>query len=345
MMRSQSSDNVTLKDVANAAGVSLATASRAINGSPDRQVRPDLRMRVLETAARLHYQPNAQAQAMARGWTDVIGLVVHDIADPYFSSILSGVMQGAESHGLLVTVASTGRSATKELQHVASFRGQRARAVILAGSRFDDSEAIEGLHAEIAQLERAGGRAAFLSQHLLPIDTVVVENRASAQSLARQLVELGYKRFAVLAGPDRLMTSKDRAEGFMDGLLAVGAGPPVAVAKADFSRDGGYDGMVEILASPDRPDLVFAVNDVMAVGAMAATRDQGLTVPQDVAVAGFDDIVTLRDVTPPLTTVRLPLVDLGRYLVEMVLQPREDAPRVRRVRGEVIIRESTPPIR
>ena len=128
---------VTLMDVANEAGVSLATASRAFNGST-RRVREDLRERVLVAAKKLNYTANAPAQAMARGHTNVVGLLVHDIADPYFSSIAAGVMKAAEEHHLIVTVGSTMRRPQRELDYLAALRGQRSRAVILAGSRVDD---------------------------------------------------------------------------------------------------------------------------------------------------------------------------------------------------------------
>lgn len=341
---SEKSDRtVTLKDVAREAGVSLATASRAVNGST-RAVGEDLRVLVLDAAARLEYTANAQAQAMARGRTDVIGLIVHDIADAYFSSIAAGVIQAAERSGLLVTLACTLRSPRREVEHVAFLRAQRARAVILAGSRLDDAQALGRLGAELASFEASGGRVAMVGQRLLPLDTVLLENRAGAKALAWRLVELGYRRFAVLAGPRILITATDRAKGFTEGLAESGAEPPVAVAVGEFTWDGGYDAMVQLLEAGRKLDCVFAVNDVMAVGAMAALRDHGIQVPRDIAVAGFDDIFTLRDVTPPLTTVRLPLTQIGVAALELVLQPQADAPRLRRIRGEVIVRASTPPV-
>jgi LacI family transcriptional regulator len=341
-MTDRSGSSVTLMDVAREAGVSLATASRAINGS-DRRVRENLRMRVLEAASRLQYTANVQAQAMVRGRTDVIGLIVHDISDAFFSSIAAGVMQAADTRNLLVTLASTQRSPDREVEHVASLRGQRARAVILAGSRFDDESSLQRLGAEIASFEAIGGRVAMVSQRLLPVDTVLLENRAGAKALAQRLVELGYRRFGVLTAPWILITATERVEGFIEGLRQADVAPPVA-AIAEFTRDGGYDAMVQLLEGGHELDCVFAVNDVMAVGAMAALRDHGVRLPGDIAVAGFDDIVTSRDVTPALTTVRVPLLETGIAALDMVLQPRAESPRLRRIRGEVIVRASTPPV-
>lgn len=332
---------VTLMDVAREAGVSLATASRVVNGSKDRRVRADLREQVLAAAAALRYSVNAQAQATARGVTDVVGLVVHDIADPYFSSIAAGVMRSADEHGLIVSMSSTGRRPERELDYVATLRSQRARALILAGSRVDDPALHERLAAEVAAFEAAGGRVAAISQKRLPVDTVLVENRAGARALAEDLVGEGHHRFAVLAGPRALFTARDRVAGFCDGLVRAGSRPPEHVLHGAFTRDGGYTATAELLARATGPMCLFAVNDVMAVGAMAALRDRGVALPEQMGVAGFDDIHTLRDITPGLTTVRLPLEEMGATALELVLSERGERPRLRRVRGEVIRREST----
>ncbi len=335
----------TLQDVAQAAGVSLATASRTLNGST-RRVRADLRERVLAAADSLDYSANAQAQAMARGRTNVVGLLIHDIADPYFSTIAAGVMDAADKHRLLVTIASTGRRPDRELEYVAALRGQRARAVILAGSRTDDSVHIDRLGAELATFERGGGRVTLISQNRLPVDTVLVENRAGARNLATDLVGLGHRRFAVLAGPRGLLTAKDRAAGFREGLTRAGVATSRAdVIHGDFTRDGGYAAMSALLDRDLNATCVFAVNDVMAVGAMAALRGRGLQMPHEMSVAGFDDIETLRDVTPALTTVRLPLAEVGQLALELVTLAQADLPRLHRIKGEVVLRASTPPLR
>jgi len=305
----------------------------------------DLRLRVRAVASRLDYSPNAQAQAMARGRTNVVGLLVHDIADPYFSTIAASVMGSADERSLMVNITSTGRRPERELEALAALRGQRACAVILAGSRTQDAAQIRRLGAELATFEAAGGRVAMISQNRLPVDTVLVENRAGARNLATQLVALGYRRFAVLAGPQRLLTAKDRTAGFREGLARGGiALNPADVVLGEFTRDGGYVAMSTLLERGLQSACVFAVNDVMAVGAMTAVRDRGLQMPGDLAVAGFDDIVTLRDVTPALTTVRLPLRDVGRQALELVTLTRGERPRLRRVKGQVALRASTPPL-
>ncbi|WP_369053359.1 LacI family DNA-binding transcriptional regulator [Kineococcus terrestris] len=331
----------TLQDVARHAGVSLATASRVLNGS-ERQVGEALRQRVTASAAALQYSPNAQAQAMVRGRTDVVGLVVGDIADPYFASIAAGVTRAAESAGLLVTLASTGRDPGRELAHVTTLRSQRARAVLLAGSRMDDAESTRVLAEELQRFEAQGGRAAVIGQPRLPVDSVVVANERGAQDLAAALVAAGHERFAVVAGPEGLLTSRDRVAGFRRGLREHGLDvAPEHLLEVDFTRDGGSLGMRALLERGFDHGCVFAVNDVMAVGAMVALRERGVPLPGPVAVAGFDDIVTARDVTPALTTVRLPLLAMGEAAVELALTERPPTPRRRAFEGEVVLRAST----
>jgi LacI family transcriptional regulator len=334
-------DAVTLSDVARVAGVSLATASRALNGSANRKVRDDLVKRVQWAAEELNYSPNAHAQAMVRGHTNVVGLIVSDIADAYFSSMAAGVMRQAEQHGLLVTMAVTQRSTEREIEYVETLRRQRARALIIAGSRVDDRSALQRLGAELESFERNGGRVAMVSQRRLPVNTVLIENRAGARDLAEALHGRGYRRFAVLAGPRGLLTARDRLTGFREALGRLGCDAP-RVVHGEFTRDGGYEAMAELIAGGPDTECVFAVNDVMAVGAMAALRERGVQPGRDIGVAGFDDIVSLRDITPGLTTVRVPLEDIGARAFELAVSAREEEPKTERVKGEIVLRESTP---
>jgi len=237
-----------LSQVAREAGVSIATASRAVNGSASRTVRKDLRERVAAAAERLRYVPDANAQAMARGRTTSLGLIVHDIADPYFSSIAAGVTIAAERADLAVTLASTQHDPSREPRFVEVLTRQRALAIVIAGGRRDDSEADKLMSRALDDFRRAGGSVALIGQPLLGVDTVVIENRSGAAALARALHELGYRRFAVLAGPTDHLTARDRCAGFCEALAELGHPvDPDAVITTGFTRDGGYDGMQTLL--------------------------------------------------------------------------------------------------
>lgn len=322
--------NPTLYDVAREAGVSLATASRTLNGS-ERRVKDEYRERVFAAATKLGYTTNLSAQAVARGDSATVALLVSDIADPYFASIAAGVIRAAESEGLVVTMAVTERDADREIELVRMLRGQRPRVIVIAGSRFTDEPSRETLVAELEAFRSTGGRVVVIGQHDLPFETVAIDN-AAATALARSLTELGYRGVAILAGPASLVTARDRVAAFRAGLPTE----PVIVHGA-FSRDGGYEAASQL--DLEGIDLLFAVNDVMAIGAMSALRDRGVEVPGRIAVAGYDDIPTARDVSPALTTVRLALEEAGAASVEVALgRGTADA-----TPAQVVLRASTPP--
>jgi LacI family transcriptional regulator len=333
---------VTLQDVAGRAGVSLATASRVLNGTT--QVRADLRERVLAAASALAYAPNAHAQALARSSSQSIGLICHDVSDPYFATIARGVMKSASDHGLLVMLASTFRDPAREIDYVAMLRAQRARAILLIGSGFEDRDWERAMNAELQPYVRAGGRVAVISRHRsLRVDTVQPENREGAAALATALRGLGHRDFAVLTGPRSLTTVADRLDGFRAGLADGGVHlADDQVIEESFTRDGGYAGASELIRRGLRATCVFAVTDVMAIGALAALRAHGIDVPKDVSLAGFDDIPIVHDLAPPLTTVALPLDEMGKRVMNLALrEPRGSRSRIERIAGKVILRDST----
>jgi LacI family transcriptional regulator len=332
----------TLHDVAREAGVSLATASRSLNGST-RKVNETYRARVVEAAQRLGYVANVSAQSIAKGTSSTLALIVSDIADPYFSSIAAGVVQGAEELGLVSTIGITQRDAQRELDIVRTLRGQRPRIVIVAGSRFVDAELDEQLTRELEAIRSLGGRVVMVSQRSLPFDTVQIDNHGGARALALALVERGYRSFAALTGVSSLMTARDRVAGFRAGLAEHGLTlGDDSVFESDFTRGGGYDAGGRLLERGiGDVDCIFAVNDVMAVGAMSRLREAGVSVPGEVAIAGFDDIATAGDVTPALTTVRLPLEQVGAAAIELA-GADTDGHAIVTISGEVVVRESTP---
>jgi LacI family transcriptional regulator len=336
--------DVTLQVVARAADVSPATASRVLNGTA--KVREELRERVLAAAGRLGYIPNANAQALASASSRVVGVICHDVSDPYFAAIASGVMRAAADRNLLMMLASTFRDPAREIAYVSTLRAQRARAILLIGSGFQDRAWERAMSTELDPYLRGGGRVAVVTRHrTLRVDTVLPENRGGGAALARAMLGLGHRDFAVLSGPRGLTTVSDRLGGFRDALAEAGVElTPDQVVDGAFTRDGGYDACSTLLERGLRATCVFAVTDVMAIGALAALRDHGLRVPADVSLAGFDDIPIVRDLTPPLTTVALPLARMGESVMALALrEPRGSRSRVERVDGEVVLRSSTAP--
>ncbi|BBZ05030.1 LacI family transcriptional regulator [Mycolicibacterium chitae] len=334
---------VTLQDVALRAGVSQATASRVLNGS-SRVPGAGVADRVRAAARELGYVPNAQAQALARASTGLLGLVVHDIADPYFSSIVRGAQAAARVAGKQVLLASTGRDFDIERDSVSTFIAHRADAIVLAGSR-QSGDLDRELEVEFDRYRANGGRLVVIGQPLAFGGAVEPENYAASAELADALVAEGHRQFAVIGGPGNIRTAVDRRNGFVDALCKLGLNTAVEVS-GEFTRDGGYSAARRLAAALQLesgaaapPVCVYAVTDVMAIGAIAAWRELDLRVPQDVCIAGFDDIPTLRDHTPSLTTVALELEQIGVRAVELALDTatdlRESAP------GRVILRDST----
>jgi LacI family transcriptional regulator len=269
------------------------------------------------------------------------------VSDPYFAVIARGIMRVAGDNGLLVMLASTFRDADREVAYVSMLRAQRAPAILLIGSGFEDRTWERALAAELNPYLSGGGRVAVVSRHRsLKVDSVLPENRSGAAELAKALLEMGHRRFAILAGPRALTTVADRIAGFRAAL--AGAGVQLSeedIVEAAFTRDGGYAAMTSLLDRGLRATCVFAVTDVMAIGAVSALRDKGLSVPADVSVAGFDDIPIVRDLVPALTTVSLPLEHIGELAMEMALRDSGRRRRILRVAGEVVIRASTGKVR
>ncbi len=339
---------VKLTEVARLAGVSLATASRVLNGS-SRTPAPDIAERVRAAAEELGYVANAQAQALARSTTGLVGLVVHDIADPYFSAIAHGVQQAALGSGHQVLLAGTdlegdaGSPGGAELAAVNAFISYRTDAIILAASRLltEDARLIKVL----GQYTKNGGRVVTLGASAIADAQVLrVGHREGAAALVSALLKQGMRHFVILAGPHERNTARIRVEGFTETLAAAGL-EPVAVVEGAFTSQGGYDSTLAFLDSLESRDslgvspvCILAANDVMALGAMAALRSRGLRIPDDVQVAGFDDIPTLRDHFPGLTTYRLPLEEIGRLAATMALSPSAKQPSS--VTGTVVLRES-----
>ncbi|WP_247045742.1 LacI family DNA-binding transcriptional regulator [Arthrobacter rhizosphaerae] len=325
----------TLTEVARLAGVSPATASRVLNGS-DRKPGPGVSERVRQAAEELGYIPNAQAQALAKSSSGLIGLIVHDIADPYFSAIARGVQSVAKTQNKMVLLATTGGTPADEKEAVAAFAARRADAIVIAGSRSsrpEDQKANTDLAAELDRYCRNGGHVGIVGQAIVGAGTsegyhlVELPNEELAFELAGQLAQLHTGEFVIVGGPEGLVTSDDRIRGFQKGLANAGRSP-AEVVNTSFNRAGGYEAGGQLAErirssqpseeSRDPADAnksrlcIFAANDVMAIGVVAALREEGLRIPRDALIAGFDDIETLRDFRPALSTVRLPLEEIGR---------------------------------
>lgn len=363
---------VRLSDVAQDAGVSLATASRVLNGS-SRIPGKDVAEKVQAAALKLGYVPNAQAQALARSRSGLIGLLVHDIADPYFATIARSVQQQVFASDSQVLLTQTDRDLETEIRAIRSLVSQQVDALVLVGSHRYGGESDAAIRAMLEGFADHGGSVVGLGQSLGVGRTIVPDNAVAAQELGTSLVVEGHRRFAVVEGIAGIPSAGDRTGGFVAALTAAGIEPELTVS-GDLSRDGGHEIAARIqehldATPPDTADAalplcLFAPADVMALGAMGELRRRGIAVPQQVAVAGFGGVPDAADANPTLTTIALPLEDMARTAVSWVLpggdddtsgdagtlgdglgtdvtSPADDAGSEAHVRGDVVLREST----
>lgn len=341
----------TLADVAKAAAVSMATASRVLSRS-SYGVAEELQDRVRAAATELDYVPNAHARALARASSQTIGVVVHDIADPYFAEIVRGILEVATERDHLVTICHTGRDSDLELEYLGLLRAQQTEAVILAASGRDDPEFAARLAQVVAPYLAGGGRLAAIGRHSLDADAVLPDNVGGALALGRAVVSRGHRDIGVLSGPVGLTVNQDRLAGFTRALSEAGlALPAERIVHGDFSRDGGAQAMRLLLAQVPDLTAVFAVNDMMAIGALATLREAGVVVPDDLSLVGFDDIPMVRDLEPPLATVRIPMAEVGATAIRMALDDQHeghaDGTRRTSISTELVLRRSLgrPPAR
>lgn len=326
-----------LIDVAEAAGVSLASASRAITGRTG--ISPEVAEHVRDVARRLGYEPNMHARSLAGGLAPTIGLVVNEIGDPYFAEIASGVIRSATPEGRSVQIAQAERTPSSELAQVRSLVRQRIGSIIIAGSGYADSASEGPMAQTLTDFERAGGRAAVIGRHHLPVDAVLPDNVGAGASVGRHLADLGHRRIGVVAGPPDLSTVADRLAGLREGTSTSGA--ELLVVTHEFTREGGIAGAVELL---DRDvTAVVGLNDAMAIGILSELRGRGKRVPDDMSVAGFDDVAVAADVAPALTTARIPMFQMGQHAVSLILRPVSDEPRSITTTHELVVRGSSAP--
>lgn len=333
----------TLRDVAREAGVSLATASRALSPGT-RNVKASARERILEAADKLGYRPNLTAQAISRGTTRTIAVVVSDIQDPYYSTIAQGVIESASPAGLIVTIAGSGHNAEDDLGVVRALRGLSPQIIVLTGSSQGSDASRKALIDELRLYESKGGRIVIVGKDHLPFDTVTLGHRSGAAQLARCLAQRGYSRPVLLAPPSGSTLAAEWEAGFLEAAETCGINvSDTEIHRAPPTRDAAY-GLVRRMARHGLgdADIVVAASDLMAIGAMTALRECGIEPGTRTGLAGFDNVVGAEDVTPQLTTVDLNLAAAGAAAVKLGLE--EAAVRtVRPVEPILVLRESTPP--
>lgn len=301
--------SVTIRDVAREAGVSLATVSRALNDAAE--VTVDTRQRVRAAAERLGYVPHSGARSLITRRTGTLGVLLPDLYGEFFSELIRGIDQTAQRHGYHMVLASSHSDAREIAAAVGSMRGRVDGFVVMS----PDVAALTAL-ADLARTFPAVVLGA--GPELEDFATISVANYEGAVEMTTHLLSLGHRKIAFICGPGGNVDAAERLRGVTAATRGV-EGVKVEEYPGDFRQETGYNTTKMLLNGADRPDVIFCANDAMAVGAIGALHEAGLRVPADFAVVGFDDIPIARFLTPPLTTVRVPIAELGASATECLI--------------------------
>jgi DNA-binding LacI/PurR family transcriptional regulator len=329
---------VSIKDIALAANVSYSTVSRALNDSP--RVKPETKEQIRRIATQMGYTPSAVARSLVTRRTHAIGVVVTTITDLFFAEVIHAIEETALSHRYSVILTNSGGKLDREMAAIQAMHEQRVDGIILVsaccsqdlsvGPQFD----IPIVIINNAHKEHVGY-------------SIETDNLTAGREAAQHLMDLGHRRIAHIAGPEREWDAVERQTGYEQALRACGLHfDPALIVRGDNRPQGGIRAMQQLLELSSRPTAVFCYNDATAIGAMWAARAAGLHIPQDLSVVGFDDIDLAPFFEPPLTTVAQPKRAMGEMAVEMVLDllagnPVEDCV----LPSQLIVRGSTAPPR
>lgn len=330
---------VTIREVAERAGVAVSTVSRVLSGGYCSEATRD---RVLQATRELNYRPNQVARSLVRKESRTIGLIIPDITNPFFPALTRGVEDRARAAGYAVLLANTDGDLALEETAIRALLGQQIDGLVVTAVGKDASKLIEEAQERlpVVVMDRT---VASLQTH-----SVVVENVTGARRAVEHLLSLGHRRIAYIGGVPGVVTEVDRMTGYTTALESAGLPVvPELLRHGHFNYEGGYAAMRDLLS--ERFTAVFAANDLMALGAMKAIHEAGLRIPEEISVVGFDDIPFAQMAFPPLTTVRQPAYELGAMAAEMLVKIRQgQVPTCIQsmiFQPELVQRESTGPVK
>jgi LacI family transcriptional regulator len=331
--------------VAERAEVSIATASRVMSNS-SYPVNVVTRQKVLKAAGDLGYTPNSLARSLRSQRSKLMGVIVSDNTDPYFAQILRGVEEVANEHGYLTIVCNSDRNSAKELHYLRTLRDYRTDGIIFAGSGLHESGHAQRVEEIVNEMMGRGAAVITLAQHTLYVPSLQTDNFGGTRDMTKRLIELGHRRIAFVTGPVNLTVASVRLQGYMAGMVEGGLTiDPSLILSGNFDQAGGERAAYDIMQMPEekRPTAVFAANDETAFGIMPGLMHLGMRVPQDISVCGFGDLPMAQVVVPTLTTVHLPLRQLGRTgaLRLLALLHQEEIAPLEVLSTEIIERNST----
>lgn len=304
----------TMADVAARAGVSVATVSRALSGD-SKQVSNPVLQRIIDAAEELEYIPNNLARNMRSGTTRILGLIISDIGNPFFTAVARGAEDVAQLQGYSLVLSSTDENPEREAASLGVMAAERVAGLIIATTN-ENGTALRRIH-------DMGMAVVAIDRHIenLPTDSVVVDNESAAHEAVSHLVKLGHRRIAIVGGPRDADTARERLRGYERALREAKIPlDPALVREGDFREAAGLAMTRDLLDLPIPPSAIFAVNNLTTIGVLGALRERGVVIPSEVSVVGFDDIPTGEILDPPLTVVRQPTYRVGAQAAKMLLR-------------------------
>ncbi len=329
----------TITDVAEAAGVSVASVSRVMNGHDN--VLPETRQRIAEVIARLRYVPHSAARGLITKRTQSIGVLLPDLYGGFFSELIRGIDSAAREHKLQLLLSSSHGDAAEMVAAIRAMRGRVEGLLVLAPQL--DAAGLGELEADVPTVFMNSRVAAGASAGAIAA-SLSIDSYRGARKMMRHLIRRGHRAIAHISGPVDNFDAHERERGYRDELARALPRARPLVIRGDFTEASGYAAGRQLGSSKTRPDAVFAANDVMAIGCLAGLDSRLVQVPRDLAVAGFDDIPLAAYVRPALTTMRVPIVELGRaavtQLAAAIADPDTLRPTVLQLAPELVVRES-----
>lgn len=313
----------SIEDVAKEAGVSITTVSRVINNS-SHAVSEKTRKKVEKAIKKLDYKPNISAQTLRQSYTNVIAFIARDLSDAYYGEMARGITEAAINRGVLSFVCNTGRKTDDEMRYHELFNQYRIRGLILGGGGFNTAQYRKTLAEEIEKYKSRDLRIIALAPQGIDIDSVMIDNAATAEKMAEHLLELGHRSVLYVGGPDKVCTVQERLKGYKKALakynLLVNED---LIIHTDNTWSGAYEVVSSVLEEKPSFTAIFCDNDNVALSVMRAVKDYGLRVPEDISVVGIGGLPNSQYSSPILTTMKIPLYEIGVKAVERLLTPKE----------------------
>ncbi|QPB41583.1 substrate-binding domain-containing protein [Rodentibacter haemolyticus] len=302
----------TMKDIARLAQVSTSTVSHVVNGS--RFVSDEIREKVMRVVAELNYTPSAVARSLKVRETKTIGLLVTATNNPFFAEVMAGVEKYCQQHQYNLIIATTGGDNKRLQQNLQTLIHKQVDGLLLmcGDSRFNAETSIT-TSIPLVVMDW------WFTE--LNADKILENSELGGYLATKALIDANHKKIGIITGNLKKSLAVNRLEGYKKALLEANIQPnPAWIIESHFDFEGGFVGMKKLLATPNRPTAVFCCSDTIAVGAYQVIHQQGLKIPQDISVIGYDDIELARYLSPPLSTVSQPKAELGKLAVEILLQ-------------------------